>query len=408
MSRATSSRPLRRHRLCGRRGGRPAAGRPGRRPARASRPRPTSSGGTTATPTIAITSSTSRSSAPSSIGNGNVALDVARMLSLSHDELRTTDIADHALHAHPREPHQQRHAPRPARAPCRPRSRRPSCASSASSRARTSCVDPADLALDDRQPGGPRGRAPRRRRSGTWPCCGSSPPARATPAGPRRSPCASCARPVAIVGDGRAEGVVAAVNELVASRGRDARRAADGPQPRPAAGGPRAQLDRLPRTAARGTAVRRRSRRGPESTRAASSAASASTSRAGSSAARAGSSARTRSAPRRPSSACWPTSATRPRRAPLGQATADWLHERQPRLVTGEHWAAIDAHERRLGAPALPSAREADARRRAPGRRSRRLTAQLRRLPRPSSPGGPRARSASPAKLWQCALAAGP
>src|SRR3954467_7861631 len=33
------------------------------------------------------------------IGNGNVALDVARMLSLSHDELRGTDVADHALDA---------------------------------------------------------------------------------------------------------------------------------------------------------------------------------------------------------------------------------------------------------------------------------------------------------------------
>jgi ferredoxin--NADP+ reductase len=33
------------------------------------------------------------------IGNGNVALDVARMLTLSHDELRVTDTADHALHA---------------------------------------------------------------------------------------------------------------------------------------------------------------------------------------------------------------------------------------------------------------------------------------------------------------------
>jgi ferredoxin/flavodoxin---NADP+ reductase len=31
------------------------------------------------------------------IGNGNVALDVARMLTLSHDELAQTDIADHAL-----------------------------------------------------------------------------------------------------------------------------------------------------------------------------------------------------------------------------------------------------------------------------------------------------------------------
>ena len=33
------------------------------------------------------------------IGNGNVALDVARMLTLTHDELAQTDIADHALSA---------------------------------------------------------------------------------------------------------------------------------------------------------------------------------------------------------------------------------------------------------------------------------------------------------------------
>jgi ferredoxin/flavodoxin---NADP+ reductase len=33
------------------------------------------------------------------IGNGNVALDVARMLTLTHDELAVTDIADHALEA---------------------------------------------------------------------------------------------------------------------------------------------------------------------------------------------------------------------------------------------------------------------------------------------------------------------
>lgn len=33
------------------------------------------------------------------IGNGNVAIDVARMLTLSHDELACTDIADHALRA---------------------------------------------------------------------------------------------------------------------------------------------------------------------------------------------------------------------------------------------------------------------------------------------------------------------
>ncbi len=33
------------------------------------------------------------------IGNGNVALDVARMLTLTHDELAVTDVADHALEA---------------------------------------------------------------------------------------------------------------------------------------------------------------------------------------------------------------------------------------------------------------------------------------------------------------------
>ena len=33
------------------------------------------------------------------IGNGNVALDVARMLTLTHEELAVTDIADHALEA---------------------------------------------------------------------------------------------------------------------------------------------------------------------------------------------------------------------------------------------------------------------------------------------------------------------
>jgi ferredoxin/flavodoxin---NADP+ reductase len=33
------------------------------------------------------------------VGNGNVALDVARMLTLAHDELASTDVADHALEA---------------------------------------------------------------------------------------------------------------------------------------------------------------------------------------------------------------------------------------------------------------------------------------------------------------------
>jgi ferredoxin--NADP+ reductase len=35
---------------------------------------------------------------------------------------------------------------------------------------------------------------------------------------------------------------------------------------------------------------------------------------------------------------------------PSAEATAAWLHERRPRLVTAAQWAAIDAHERGLGA----------------------------------------------------------
>ena len=52
------------------------------RTGRARTPRPSSSPGTTATPTTPTTSSTCRRGARSSIGNGNVAIDVARMLVL--------------------------------------------------------------------------------------------------------------------------------------------------------------------------------------------------------------------------------------------------------------------------------------------------------------------------------------
>ncbi len=66
-------------------------------PARSSRVatrRPSLSRGTTATPTTDL--SCSRAVV---IGNGNVALDVARMLALTSEELARSDIADHALRA---------------------------------------------------------------------------------------------------------------------------------------------------------------------------------------------------------------------------------------------------------------------------------------------------------------------
>ena len=55
--------------------------------------------GTTATPTTPTTRSTSTSERAVVIGNGNVAVDVARMLVLAPDELAVTDTADHALAA---------------------------------------------------------------------------------------------------------------------------------------------------------------------------------------------------------------------------------------------------------------------------------------------------------------------
>ncbi len=49
------------------------------------------------------------------IGNGNVAADVARMLTLSVAELERTDVADHALEALRESQHPRGHRARPAR-----------------------------------------------------------------------------------------------------------------------------------------------------------------------------------------------------------------------------------------------------------------------------------------------------
>ena len=49
------------------------------------------------------------------IGNGNVAMDVARMLALTDHELRQTDTADHAIEVLDREADQRDRRPRPPR-----------------------------------------------------------------------------------------------------------------------------------------------------------------------------------------------------------------------------------------------------------------------------------------------------
>ena len=242
------------------------------------------------------------------IGNGNVAVDVARMLSLSHDELRTTDIADHALDAL-RESRVSSVTLLGRRGPVQAAFTTPELRELGELESADVVVDAADLALDahsraaledgrvthdEAQHRGAAGlRCPRPRRAQAANDRAVLP---ALPGGDRRR------RPRR----GRRRGR----QRARPARGRDTRRTPDG-RDGDAAGGPGAQLDRLPRTARHGAAVRRRSRPDPQSTRAGSSAASASTSRAGSSAVRAGSSAPTRSARRRPSRACWPTSATR-------------------------------------------------------------------------------------------------
>ena len=78
------------------------------------------------------TSSTSPRERAVVIGNGNVAIDVARMLVLDPDELAVTDTADHAIEALQRGRRAARSSCSAAAARRRPRSPTPSCASSAS------------------------------------------------------------------------------------------------------------------------------------------------------------------------------------------------------------------------------------------------------------------------------------
>ena len=69
------------------------------RTARAPTPPPASSPGTTAIPTPATSEFDLSATRAVVVGNGNVAIDIARMLVLDPDELAPTDTADHALQA---------------------------------------------------------------------------------------------------------------------------------------------------------------------------------------------------------------------------------------------------------------------------------------------------------------------
>ena len=103
-------------------------------------PPPSSSHGTTAIPSTPTRRSTSACERAVVIGNGNVAIDVARMLVLDPGELAGTDTADHAIEGFAGRACATSCCWR--RGPARRRSRTRSCASSASSRGRTSWSTP--------------------------------------------------------------------------------------------------------------------------------------------------------------------------------------------------------------------------------------------------------------------------
>lgn len=148
------------------------------------------------------------------VGNGNVALDVARMLVLSHEELAVTDIADHALHAL-RESAITEVVVLGRRGPAQAAFTNPELRELADLQLADVIVDPDEAALD------PASRAfidsdaaepTKRRNVETIARYASTPPA----GRPRRVILRFLRSPVQILGRDRVEGVIVERNELIA------------------------------------------------------------------------------------------------------------------------------------------------------------------------------------------------
>ncbi len=333
--------------------------------------RPSSSAGTTATPTTPTSRSTSLSAERAVvIGNGNVAIDVARMLVLTPEELAPTDTADHALEVLARSARPGGRRPRPPRAGAgglhEPRA----------ARARRA---------------GRRRRDRRRRRSSSarWPCT-TRPPSRTSPRGATSRSCASTPSATPTPGTQADRAALPALAGRAARRRARARSApssscATSSSPT-TSGALRAQRDRRARddrrpgscsarsaTAASrcpgvpfderrgvipnegGRVVRRRQRR----------AAAGRVRRRLDQArplrrdrheqeGRAGDGRRDARRPRPARGDGEPRDGAQsaPSPSPDAEALEPLLRERQPDLVTYEGWEAIDRHERALGEPA--------------------------------------------------------
>jgi ferredoxin--NADP+ reductase len=277
------------------------------------------------------------------IGNGNVALDVARMLSLSHDELRPTDVADHALDAL-RASRIRDVTVLGRRGPVEAAFTTPELRELGALAGAEVVVDPADLPPEAADEGASpatkrnvavlRDFAARERDAGV----------------PRTIALRFLRSPVRIVGGRRAEGVVVAVNALV--RRADGSLAARptgrtellpaglvlssiGYRGRPLAGLPFDEARGLiPNDDGRVTGREREYvtgwiKRGPSGIIGTNKRCAHTT------VARLLADLRSAAAER-----------------PSAEATARWLLERQPRMVAAAHWTAIDVHERRRGAAA--------------------------------------------------------
>jgi ferredoxin--NADP+ reductase len=284
------------------------------------------------------------------IGNGNVAVDVARMLSLSHDELRTTDIADHALDAL-RESRVNSVTLLGRRGPVQAAFTTPELRELGELERADVVADAADLAFDAHSQAALEDEASPTTKRNIAVLQGFAARARSRDARrPRTIALRFLRSPVEIVGDGRVEGVVVAVNELVLREdGTLAARPTGATETLPAGlvlssiGYRGRPVTGLPFDDARGLIPNHEGRivgrereyvtgwikRGPSGI--------------------IGTNKKCAQATVQQLLA----DLSDPRgELPSAHATAGWLHERQPRLVTGEHWATIDAHERRRGTPA--------------------------------------------------------